>query len=164
VVRISDQYVFQSGAQGGLEPEADPFEEAYVPPCQHGADSPGIATPGDWEAVLRRHRVTPHFAGLRRQAFPHRCRSSGRWRSSVVPGRSDKRAVEPTMTHRHAERPGSSRASVTAILPIMKSVTPSMAVNVASAVCRKSDSSALPDGVRDRSGHRRRAHEHGSSC
>lgn len=38
---------------------------------QHGADSDGIATPDDWEAVVRRHGAEARFPGLDRRRFPH---------------------------------------------------------------------------------------------
>lgn len=57
----------------------DPFDQAYVLPFQHGADSPGIATPNDWSTVLRRHGITPHFVGLRQRQFPHDIGFMGRY-------------------------------------------------------------------------------------
>jgi hypothetical protein len=38
---------------------------------QHGADSEGIATPDQWESVVRRHGAEPRFPALDRRRFPH---------------------------------------------------------------------------------------------
>ena len=58
---------------------AEPFEDAYVLPFQHGARSPGIATPADWTRVLRRHGITAHFPGLSVRRFPHDIAFMGRY-------------------------------------------------------------------------------------
>jgi hypothetical protein len=49
----------------------EPFRDAYVLPFQHGARSPGIATPADWSRVLGRHGITAHFPGMSVRRFPH---------------------------------------------------------------------------------------------
>jgi hypothetical protein len=38
---------------------------------QHGADSPGIATPQDWTAVIEKHGARPDFLSLDLDKFPH---------------------------------------------------------------------------------------------
>ena len=58
---------------------AEPFDEAYVLPFQHGVSSPGIATPADWSQVLARHGTTTHFAGLSTGKFPHDIAFMGRY-------------------------------------------------------------------------------------
>jgi hypothetical protein len=58
---------------------AEPFDEAYVLPFQHGARSPGIATPADWVRALARHGVTAQFPGLATRKFPHDIAFMGRY-------------------------------------------------------------------------------------
>ena len=57
----------------------EPYREAFLMPFQHGADSPGIATPDDWAAVLHRHGVIPHFLRHRPDQFPHDIGFLGRY-------------------------------------------------------------------------------------
>lgn len=50
---------------------SDPYRTVDVLLFQHGADSEGIATPDQWEAVVRRHGAEPRFPALDRRKFPH---------------------------------------------------------------------------------------------
>jgi hypothetical protein len=59
--------------------EAEPYAEANVFLFEHGAESPGIATPEQFAAVLRRHGIAGHFQGLDRHRFPHDIGTLGRY-------------------------------------------------------------------------------------
>lgn len=59
--------------------EAEPYAEANVFLFEHGAESPGIATPEQFAAVLRRHGIAGHFQGLDRERFPHDIGTLGRY-------------------------------------------------------------------------------------
>jgi hypothetical protein len=59
--------------------EAEPYAEANVFLFEHGAESPGIATPEQFAAVLRRHGTAGHFQGLDRERFPHDIGTLGRY-------------------------------------------------------------------------------------
>jgi hypothetical protein len=58
---------------------ADPFSDANVFLFEHGANSPGIATPQEFERVIRRHGTRAHFDGLDRKRFPHDIGTLGRY-------------------------------------------------------------------------------------
>ena len=59
--------------------EAEPHAEANVFLFEHGAESPGIATPEQFAEVLRRHGIAGHFRGLDRERFPHDIGTLGRY-------------------------------------------------------------------------------------
>jgi hypothetical protein len=59
--------------------KAEPYAEANVFLFEHGAESPGIATPEQFAAVLRRHGIAGHFQGLDRERFPHDIGTLGRY-------------------------------------------------------------------------------------
>jgi hypothetical protein len=50
---------------------AEPYRDVNVFLFEHGAESPGIATPGDFQKVVRRHGAAAHFDGLDPRRFPH---------------------------------------------------------------------------------------------
>ncbi|MBW0101294.1 hypothetical protein I4I78_02470, partial [Pseudonocardia sp. KRD-291] len=50
---------------------AEPYRTVDLLLFQHGADSEGIATPDEWEAVVRRHGARARFPALDRRRFPH---------------------------------------------------------------------------------------------
>jgi hypothetical protein len=58
---------------------AEPFSDANVFLFEHGANSPGIATPQEFERVIRRHGTRAHFDGLDRKRFPHDIGTLGRY-------------------------------------------------------------------------------------
>ena len=72
--------------------KAEPFSDANVFLFEHGASSPGIATPQEFERVIRRHGARAHFDGLDRKRFPHDIGTLGRY--SEVFGRLP-RATQP---------------------------------------------------------------------
>jgi hypothetical protein len=59
--------------------EAEPYAEVNVFLFEHGAESPGIATPEQFAAVLRRYGTAVHFYGLDRERFPHDIGTLGRY-------------------------------------------------------------------------------------
>jgi len=59
--------------------EAEPYADVNVFLFEHGANSPGIATPEEFETVVRRHGATVHFDGLQRGRFPHDIGTLGRY-------------------------------------------------------------------------------------
>lgn len=59
--------------------EAEPYEDVNVFLFEHGADSPGIATPEQFGAVVRRHGAAVHFDGLDKERFPHDIGTLGRY-------------------------------------------------------------------------------------
>ena len=72
--------------------KAEPFSHANVFLFEHGASSPGTATPQEFERVIRRHGARAHFGGLDRKRFPHDIGTLGRY--SEVFGRLP-RATQP---------------------------------------------------------------------
>jgi hypothetical protein len=56
-----------------------PYSEVDILLFQHGADSPGIATPEQWAEVARRHGATPRLLGLDPGRFPHDVALIGRY-------------------------------------------------------------------------------------
>ena len=46
---------------------------------QHGADSPGIARPADWTAVIEKYGARADFLGLDTDKFPHDIGFLGRY-------------------------------------------------------------------------------------
>jgi len=50
---------------------AEPYRDVNVFLFEHGAESPGIATPNDFQKVVRRHGAAAHFDGLDPGRFPH---------------------------------------------------------------------------------------------
>lgn len=50
---------------------SEPYRTVDMLLFQHGVDSEGIATPDQWEAVVRRHGAEPRFPALDRTKFPH---------------------------------------------------------------------------------------------
>jgi hypothetical protein len=63
--------------------ESSGYRDAYVMLFEHGVASPGIATPHEWASTLRRHNITPHFLGLRRDKFPHDVAMMGRYATAL---------------------------------------------------------------------------------
>jgi hypothetical protein len=51
--------------------KAEPYRDVNVFLFEHGTDSPGIATPDEFQAVVRRHGAAAHFDGLDPARFPH---------------------------------------------------------------------------------------------
>ncbi|HMI35871.1 MAG TPA: hypothetical protein VK499_17360 [Propionibacteriaceae bacterium] len=51
--------------------QAEPYRDVNVFLFEHGAESPGIATPDDFQKVVRRHGAVAHFDGLDPGRFPH---------------------------------------------------------------------------------------------
>ena len=49
----------------------EPYADADLTLFQHGANSPGVATPADFEEVVRAAGARPHLLGLRAKASPH---------------------------------------------------------------------------------------------
>jgi hypothetical protein len=58
---------------------AEPYREVDVLMFQHGAESPGVAHPEDFAAVIRRHGAEPRLLALRPQESPHDIGSLGRY-------------------------------------------------------------------------------------
>ncbi len=58
---------------------AKPFSDANVFLFEHGANSPGIATPQEFEWLIRRHGARAHFEGLDPKRFPHDIGTLGRY-------------------------------------------------------------------------------------
>jgi hypothetical protein len=50
---------------------SDPYAVVRLMLFQHGADSPGIATPEDWTAVIEKHGARSDFLSLNTRKFPH---------------------------------------------------------------------------------------------
>jgi hypothetical protein len=59
--------------------EADRYADVNLFLFEHGADSPGIATPEQFNAVVRRHDAEPHLDGLEPERFPHDIGTLGRY-------------------------------------------------------------------------------------
>jgi hypothetical protein len=59
--------------------EAERYAEANLFLFEHGADSPGIATPEQFAAVVRRHGAEAHLDGLEPARFPHDIGTLGRY-------------------------------------------------------------------------------------
>jgi hypothetical protein len=58
---------------------SDPYREVSVLVFQHGADSPGIATPAEFEAIVRRHGAEPRLLALHADKSPRDLGSLGRY-------------------------------------------------------------------------------------
>jgi hypothetical protein len=58
---------------------AEPYSDANVFLFEHGANSPGIATPQEFESVIRWHGARAHFDGLDLMRFPHDIGTLGRY-------------------------------------------------------------------------------------
>jgi hypothetical protein len=58
---------------------AEPYSDVNVFLFQHGTDSPGIATPDEFDTVIRRHGAKAHFDGLDSERFPHDIGALGRY-------------------------------------------------------------------------------------
>ena len=58
---------------------SDPYAVVRLLLFQHGADSPGIATPADWTAVIEKHGARADFLGLDTDKFPHDIGFLGRY-------------------------------------------------------------------------------------
>jgi hypothetical protein len=50
---------------------SDPYAVVRLLLFQHGADSPGIATPADWVATIEKYGASPDFLSLDIDKFPH---------------------------------------------------------------------------------------------
>jgi len=59
--------------------KAEPYRDVNVFLFEHGTESPGIATPEEFGAVVRRHGAAVHFDGLDLQRFPHDIGTLGRY-------------------------------------------------------------------------------------
>ena len=59
--------------------EAEPYADVNMFLFEHGAESPGIATPEQFATVVRRHGAAVHFDGLDRERFPHDIGTLGRY-------------------------------------------------------------------------------------
>lgn len=57
----------------------EPFAEAHILVFQHGALSPGRASPEDFAAVVRRFGAVPHLVALRPERSPHDITSLARY-------------------------------------------------------------------------------------
>lgn len=58
---------------------AEPYADVHLFAFEHGADSPGIATPDEFAATVRRHGARPHIEALHRGKFPHDIGSLARY-------------------------------------------------------------------------------------
>jgi hypothetical protein len=58
---------------------AEPYQDVNMFLFQHGTRSPGIATPDEFAAVIRRHGAAAHFDGLDPGRFPHDIGALGRY-------------------------------------------------------------------------------------
>jgi hypothetical protein len=59
--------------------KAEPYRDVNVFLFEHGTRSPGIATPDDFQAVVRKHGATVYFDGLDPRRFPHDIGTLGRY-------------------------------------------------------------------------------------
>ena len=59
--------------------EAEPYRKVFVLGFQHGAESPGVAGPEDFRAVITRHGAEPVLLGTRPQDWPHDIGSLARY-------------------------------------------------------------------------------------
>jgi hypothetical protein len=59
--------------------KAGPYSDVNVFLLEHGAESPGIAGPDDFQAVINRHSAAAHFDGLEPGRFPHDIVTLGRY-------------------------------------------------------------------------------------
>jgi hypothetical protein len=57
----------------------DPYAVVRLLLFQHGADSPGIARPADWTAIIERYGARADFLGLDTAKFPHDIGFLGRY-------------------------------------------------------------------------------------
>ena len=58
---------------------SEPYASVDILLFEHGADSPGIARPEEWEQAVREVGSEPRLLGLRRRAFPHDIGLLGRY-------------------------------------------------------------------------------------
>lgn len=58
---------------------AEPFRRVYVLGFQHGVDSPGVAAPGDFRKIIRRHGAEPMMLAVRTEQWPHDIGSLARY-------------------------------------------------------------------------------------
>lgn len=63
---------------------SDPYAVVRLLLFQHGADSPGIATPADWTATIERYGARADFLGLDTAKFPHDIGFLGRYGSRLA--------------------------------------------------------------------------------
>jgi hypothetical protein len=66
-------------ALDGYLDEAEPYRDVNVFLFEHGTESPGIATPHDFQSVVRRHGAAVHLDGLDPERFPHDIGTLGRY-------------------------------------------------------------------------------------
>jgi hypothetical protein len=59
--------------------DAETYADVNVFLFEHGAESPGIATPEQFATVVRRHGAAVHLDGLDRERFPHDIGTLGRY-------------------------------------------------------------------------------------
>ena len=59
--------------------KTEPYRHVNVFLFEHGTESPGIATPDDFQAVVRRHGSAVQFDGLDPERFPHDIGTLGRY-------------------------------------------------------------------------------------
>lgn len=59
--------------------EAEPYADVNVFLFEHGTNSPGIATPGEFAEVIKKHGARAHFDGLEPERFPHDIGTLGRY-------------------------------------------------------------------------------------
>jgi hypothetical protein len=59
--------------------ETEPYADVNIFLFEHGANSPGIATPEEFDAIVRRHGAVVHFDGLDKKRFPHDIGTLGRY-------------------------------------------------------------------------------------
>jgi hypothetical protein len=63
---------------------SDPYREVNVLLFQHGADSPGVAYPNDFEVVVRESGADPRMIALRVNKSPRDIGSMGRYNSVLA--------------------------------------------------------------------------------
>jgi hypothetical protein len=63
---------------------SDPYRGVDVLLFQHGVDSPGIATPGEWLDVVRRHGARGRLLALDARRFPHDIATLGRYGAALA--------------------------------------------------------------------------------
>ena len=69
---------------------------------EHGAESPGIAGPNDFQAVVNRHSAAAHFDGLEPGRFPHDLGTLGRYGEVFDQLPRARHPVEPAARRRGA--------------------------------------------------------------
>ena len=92
--------------------EAEPYAEANVFLFEHGAESPGIATPEQFAAVLRRHGIAANFQGSTENVFRT---TSAPWAATArflinCLEQSSRKALCQSRTHCAALRPPACRS------------------------------------------------------